>query len=120
MGRRVHRIHEKSGEMSSEIRLEPCYAGEGNKIKSYLQIIWLGFPFYALSVLQGVVASLIMCSKPRGQAGASSWQSLGYMAMPRCSRERKCLVLSIHTLPSCIDNGQPNKQIMDKCPPQTT
>lgn len=45
MGRRVHRIHEKSGELSSEIRLEPCYAGEGNKIKSYLQIIWLGFPF---------------------------------------------------------------------------
>lgn len=30
--RRVHRIHEKSGELSSEIGPEPCYAGGGAQL----------------------------------------------------------------------------------------
>lgn len=32
------------------------------------------------------------------------------MAMPTCVRESMYLVFSTHTIPSCIDNGQPNKQ----------
>ena len=52
---RVHRIHEKSGELSSEIGPEPCYAGGG----AQLSPLWEEFG-------QGAPSTLCMISRLNG------------------------------------------------------